>query len=271
MSDPAQAGSEFTLEDVAASEAEPKGTDLTAKLDGDEVPEELRGKTMAEVLTIQKGMKDALLTSEQARKNAETLAATAAAATAPPAPAPAPAPPAPEPELTEEELTELHTEHPLKAIEYMQSRAIKVAERNLESRLAPMFAGTAASVEEAARVKYADDFESIGPEIEKFIQQLPNKQVLASSQGWDDLIALMRGKNIEKIIEHKAGKVSAQAKIDAQQEQQDLTGFQGTGTAPRVAVAVPSKVEALDDIQKEIAGKLGMSLEDYVKWGAVTS
>jgi len=101
MSDPAQAGSEtaFTVDDAASTANEPKPLDLTTKLEGDEVPEELRGKTMAEVIALQGGMKDALLTSEQARKNAETLAATAAAATAPPAPVAAPLT-APAPELS---------------------------------------------------------------------------------------------------------------------------------------------------------------------------
>lgn len=269
MSDPVGSSS-VSLEDIEASSAEPKAVDLTQALDGEEVPEELRGKTMAEVIAIQKGMKDALMTSEQARKNAETLAATAAAATAQPAPAPAPEP-TPEPELSEEQIAELHQEDPIKAIKYMNAQAIRVAEKNLEARLGPMMAGTAASVEENARARYSDDFEVIGSEIEKFIQALPNKQVLANPQGWDDMISLVRGKNLDKIIEHKINKASDTAKETAQQEQKELTGFQPGAGPVRPATAVPSRVEALDDTQKEIAGKLGMTLEDYVKWGAVTS
>ncbi len=272
MSDPAQAGSEtaFTVDDAASTANEPKPLDLTTKLEGDEVPEELRGKTMAEVIALQGGMKDALLTSEQARKNAETLAATAAAATAPPAPVAAPLP-APEPELSDEEIAELHQEDPIKAIKYMNAQAIKVAEKNLEARIGPMLAGTAASVEEGARLKYKSDFESIGPEIEAFIQKLPDKRVLANPQGWEDLVSLVRGQNIEKVIAHRTGVADEASKAQAQRDQQDLAGFQGAGNVPRPVAAVPSGVEGMDDIQREIAGKLGMSDADYIKWGKVTS
>jgi ribosomal protein L12E/L44/L45/RPP1/RPP2 len=273
MSDPAQSGrldTEFTVDDAASSTAEVKPLDLTTKLEGDEVPEELRGKTVAEVVALQKGMKDALLTSEQGRKNAETLAATAAAATAPPAPVAPPAP-TPEPELSDEEIAELHQEDPIKAIKYMNAQAIRTAEKNLEARLGPMLAGTAASVEENARTKYKGDFESIGPEIEAFIQKLPNKGVLANPQGWDDLISLVRGQNIEKVITHRSEAAAEAAKAQAQRDQQDLAGFQGTGQAPRPAAAVPGGVAEMDDIQKEIASKLGMTPEDYIKWGKVTT
>jgi len=269
MSDPTQAGaSSITLEDIESSQNEPKPVDLTTKLDGDEVPEELRGKTMAEVIALQSGMKEALLTSEDARKNAETMAATAAAAASQP-PAPAPTAPEPEPMLTDEEIAEIHQEDPIRAIKLMNEQAIRLAEKNLESRLAPMFAGTAASVEQAARVRYKEDFEVIGPEIEQFIQTLPNKQVLANPQGWDDLIALVRGKNLDKIIQAKASAVSSNAQAQAQAEQQDLTGFT-TVSNPTKVQTLPHSADKLDAVQLDICSKLGMSPEDYITWSKVT-
>lgn len=263
MSDPTGPVS-MTLDDIEAQEAaqaeaakNAQAPDLTAiKLEGDNIPAELRGKSISEVVQQYGSLATALRISESAR-------------TATPAAPPA-APVVEEPkDLTMEELTALHAEDPLRAMQVMQEQADRRAQKNLETRLAPIAAASAANVEAAARVKYADEFTLFGDQISQLAAQIPNaKQVLSNPAAWDDLISLIRGRagNFEKIVEHRASGRPTITREQAQQQQQESVGFSDPGSGRgRPALSVAN----LDPIQKEIAAKMNMTEAEYVQWSRV--
>ena len=151
----------------------------------------------------------------------------------------------------------------------MNDQAIRRETRNLESRLKPLFNGTAVSVEQQARAKYADEFAMFGDQISQMASQIPNSQaVLSNPAAWDDLISLVRGRpgNIERIIERKTATVTDTARRQAQESQADVVGFSGTESRAR---PVARSVAQLDPIQREIADKMNMTPEDYIKWSVI--
>ncbi len=266
MSDPmgGSVPTSVTMDEIEQLQQDQPEADLSkVTLVGDDVPEDLRGKSVKDALARLGGLSEALKVSEQARKQAETNAQLALSGRQDPPKSEEP--PAPK-ELTEDELRELYEENPLQAISVMQDQAIRRAERNLESRLGPMMTGTAAQVENAVRAKYADEFELFGDQITSLAASVPNgKAVLSNPAAWDDLIALVRGRpgNIEKLITKKT---SGRTVDQARQEQIGATGFTGSGGQRGTTREVGGQ---LDPIQKEIAEKLDMSEADYIKWSKV--
>jgi hypothetical protein len=261
-----------TLDDMEAQSASDAAAatrlDLTkVMLDGDGVPEEFRGKSAAELASMAKGLSDSLRMSESARKQAETNASLALQR--PPVPV---AEPVREPEMNDEQLAEIYQNDPLKAIKIMQERSIREAEKNLEARLGPLFSGSAASAEAQARAKYAAEFELFGDQISQIVGSLPNaKTAMANPQSWDDLVSFVRGKpgNFDRLVEHKVGKSAADRKAAAQAAQAADAGLSMASSvrAPSSAAAVTGQ---LDDLQREIAGKLNMTEAEYIKWSNVS-
>lgn len=243
----------------------PQKTNLgDMKLDGDDVPEHLRGKSAADLIKLAESAQEAVKLSENARLQAEARAA--AAGVQQPATLPEPKP---EPELTEEELAELHQQDPLKAIRYIQTQAQRAAERNFEARLGSVVAGTASQVENAARAKYKDEFELFGDQITSVAKTIPNaQQVLMNPSAWDDLISLIRGRsgNIERLIERKSAQPAAPSRRAAADMEAQSMGFSDTGQTGRRPASNPSQ---LDSIQLEIAEKLNMTPAEYVHWSNV--
>lgn len=264
MSDPTQGATSITFDELeqqnAAADAGQQQADLGAlTVDGQDIPEHLRGKSVKDLIAAIGAREEALRLSEAARLQSATPA--------PPAPV---APPPPEPELTDEQIAQMHEENPLKAIEAISDRAVKRAERNLEARLGPLVNGTASQVEAAIRAKYPDEFALFGQDITNIAANVPNaKAVLSDPTAWEQLIALARGRpgNFERLLEHKMNKSGGVTRQIAQQQQQDSVGFSdhsgGRGRAP-------TTVAGLDPIQREIAEKMGLTPEDYVKWSKIS-
>jgi hypothetical protein len=251
------------MEQIQTQVVAPKLADM--KMEGDDVPENLRGKSATDVLLHVKALGEALKISEHARTQAEMTAQTALR-TAQPVAAPVVEGPK---ELTDEELTEIHSADPLKAIRIMNEQAIRRAETNLEARLSPLFQGTSRSVEDQARAKYPDEFVLFGDQISQLVGALPNaKSVMSNPQAWDDLVSLVRGRsgNIEKLIEKRTQSVVTQQRETAQAQQVETMGF--TEAAGRRS-AIPQTVAQLDPVMREIAEKLDMTPEEYVKWAKV--
>jgi hypothetical protein len=226
---------EVTLDEMEKATQElPKVPSLAdIKLEGDDVPAIVRGKSAQEAIN---GLVDALKVSEQARQQALL---TAEAAVKTPAPVAPPPPPAPK-ELTIEELKALHDEDPFKAIQVMHQQAEQRVLRQYEERVRPLISGVASSAEQQARAKYADEFELFGDQI--------------SVRG--------RGGNIEKLIERKTKPKVEERRATAQQQQAESVGFtDNSGSRGRK----PSSVDQLDPIQREVAEKMGITPEDYIK------
>jgi hypothetical protein len=213
----------------------------TLKLDGQGIPEQYQGKTVAELIQMQEQLAQSLKLSEHGRILAQQAAQAPVAA----APA-APAEPAP---LTDEELAELHANEPVKAIRYMQDQAVRAATRNFEARIAPMMQGSSSSAENAARAAYPEEFAALGSEISAMIQTLPNKGVLTDPAAWDQLIGYVRGQkgNFEKFIAFKDSKKAGANLSAARQAQEAGAGmsFAPSYAAPTVWVAMQSLMTTL--------------------------
>lgn len=255
MSDP-NGPESVTFDELEQQAVTPPAADLTQiKLEGDNVPELIRGKTIDEAMKAFGSLEQSLKASEQARVQPQAQVA---------------APVVEEPkELTDDELATLYDESPIKAIQAMQEQAERRASRNLESRLAPLAAGTAATVEAAARAKYADEFALFGDQITAIASQIPNaRAVLSSGAAWDDLIALVRGRagNFDKLIEHKTQQRQQPVREAARTEQRESVGFSDSGgSRGRIA----SSEAGLDATQREIASNLGMTPAEYIKWSKI--
>jgi hypothetical protein len=256
-----------TLDQMAEDQAVQTPPDLTKiKLDADGTPELFKGKTVAEVIEIAKGLGEAVKVSESARLQAEATAKAALSAQPKPVEAP---PKVDEPkEMTPEELSELYSQDPIRAIATMQQQSERRVEKNLAARLEPLMNGGAASAEANARSRYSTEFELFGDQISQMAARIPgSKQVLANPAAWDDLVAYVRGQpaNFQKLLDHQTAKVTKTTKEEARTEQVASVGF--TETTPRRPA--PTTVASLDATQLEIARNMNLTPEEYVKWSRV--
>jgi Skp family chaperone for outer membrane proteins len=251
--------------EATAGSAAPAAPDLTKiTLTGDDLPEPIKGKSVADMVAYTRGLQEALRTSETARQQSENVAKLATSRVGELASQPAPAP-APAPELSDDDLNKMYEENPIQAIRMMNQQAIRKAAAMFETRLEPLFNGTASSAEAQAKQKYTTEFGLFGDEIKELVERIPNKAAMSSSQGWDDLISYVRGRpgNHERLMAHHKDAEALQRRTEAQKRQVDEAGFTATS---QVGTRRPNSPDQLDPIQKEIADKLGMTLEDYVKW-----
>jgi hypothetical protein len=240
------------------------------KVDGDDVPENLRGKTARDLLNYAKSVEQALKTSESARQEALILAQTASAAAGKP-PVAAPPEPKPEPELTREQLRELYETDPLAAIEAMQRQALVKAESHLQARLEPLISGAGQSAEQIARTKFPEEFEVLSDEIKQMVESLPDKRMLSQPGNWEQLVTYVRGQHMDKMFNHRMAKATTTAAEDARREQIASAGFHGQPdqrAGSTVATSPTGKKVVWDDYTAEIARTLGMSKEDYIAWSA---
>lgn len=238
------------------------------KVDGDDVPETLRGKSARDLLNYAKSVETALRTSEAARQEALILAQTASAAAGKPAPVAAPES-KPEPELTKEQLRELYDTDPLAAIEAMQRQALTRAEAHLQARLEPLISGAGQSAEQMARTKFPEEFEVLGEEIKQMVDSMPDKRILSQPGNWEQLVTFVRGQHQDKMFNHRLAKVNNDAAAEARKAQIDGTGFHGQNDqrpASNVLTAPSGKKVVWDDYTAEIARNLGMTKEEYLKW-----
>lgn len=251
---------DVTFEEIAAASEtkEPvKAADI--KLEAEDLPEDIKGKTAADIAQLVDGLKKSLLQSEAERQRL----ASQPAPTAPAAPAPAPAAPEPPP-LTDEQLTTLYQEKPLDAIRYMTEQANKRAEANWDRRITQLVGGTIDSARAEAQRKYSEEFQLFGDQIDEMLKQIPNAQAMASGKAWDDLVSYIRGQpqNIEKLIEHRTAKSKAAVEAAAREEQVALAGV----SVPSAVRTPAPKSGSLDALELEIAKNLNMTPQDYAKW-----
>lgn len=240
------------------------------KIDGEGIPDDLKGKTVAELLTMTKGLSDSLRVSEQRRQDVERAALTARQ------PVPEQKPPEPEPELSDEQVAELFDKKPLEAVKYLSARAAKTAEDNLNKRLGGLVSGGASAAEQSARTKYPDEFELFDDQIKAALNSgMVKKEAMTQPEAWDDLIAWIRGKtgNMEKLFDHRVAKASKGKQTDAQAAQ-----AAAAGPVIRTTVGGSSGGSAageLDDTMKEIARNLFPDMapadayKEYDKWRRV--
>lgn len=253
-----------TLDDLekAAAPQPPKLEEI--KLDGEGVPDDLKGKSVTELVKMAQGLSEALKTSERARLQSDQMAALATRQ----APSPPPAPKE-EPPLTDEQLAEMYQNDPIKAIRTMNEQAIRTAAKNLESRLGSLSASAASSAERDARAKFPAEFEVLGAEIQKMKDSIPNAdQVLSTPDAWERLVSLVRGGPgaFEKIAGHYMTKGGFKTIETARSEQAADAGLSLNSS---VRAPASSNSRELDATQKEIARNLGITDAEYLEWSKV--
>jgi hypothetical protein len=256
---------EQQLKEAEKTALQPKLDEM--KVDGEQVPEALRGKSVSEILAHTRELENALRMSEVSRQQALTTAQLAAQAREVPA---APAEPEPEPLITAEEVATAFQDDPSKGIQLMtkmNEQAINRAASSFAQRIDPLLTGTMGAVEAEAKRKYPDEFELYKDEIKSIIDSLPNKRAMSSINSWDDMIAYVRGKNPDKLFAHRIAKEQAGKAAAAQEDQRNYAGV--TMTSQQRAPAPTGQV-IMDDTTREVCRVLGISESDYVKWSKVT-
>lgn len=214
-------------------------------------------------------MREALRISEEARKEAISRAAQRTES----APAPQAAPRASARELyTDEQLAELAEQHGVvAAIRAAQNQVLRMAEETYAPFLQGVQGGAVSSAEQHALVRYPLEFELFGDEIREFARNMPDKSMLATADGWANLVAYVRGRdaNLDKYVERKAA-VKKEGPSTAQAEQRRTAGF---SAAPAAASARPSAADiagggthGLDDVERKVADTMGISYADYAKY-----
>ena len=245
-------GESVTLDELeSGADEKPKAGDI--KAEGDEIPEEYRGKSLSEIMKMadlaRDGMRTALTAAETARAAAEMAGNR-------PAPVAAPIVEAPK-ELTREELKALYDEDPLRAIEVIEEQAQRRVNAHIEARLAPLTSGTMNAAENWAREEFPDEFELFGKDIKSLIDGVPNKAVFTSKEGWQDAIAYVRGKkdNFEKLVSHRQEKADKTARDESRGRQRDSAGFSGRSSSGRGTPAGNDKEigDKMGDDQRRIA------------------
>lgn len=237
-----------------------------AKLPNSEtIPESIRGKSASDLAKRLEGAEQALRMSEAARKAAESAAEAARSASAAAAPAQSKIE---EPkQLSRDELKELYERDPIAAMATMMEQNNRAIASHLETRFGSLTRSTVSSAEQDARNRYKDEFELFGPEIQKTVERLPNQSALGTREGWDELIGFIRGKagNFEKLLDHRAAKadVTTRDPETARAKEREDVGFT---PAPTRSPAPSRRGKALDALEKEIADKMNMSEDEYIKW-----
>lgn len=253
-----------SLEDVDASRANQKADLTKVTLDGDDIPDDLKGKTAADLVQRTRALENALKISEDGRKNAETLAQIASRGTAAPATAPAPTPVV-EQDMPAEELAQLMQTDPGKAVQVIQEQTARKVDAQVRARLGPIASGASGLAEATARQKYAEEFALFGDEIKRYTDSLPNKDILSNPAAWDDLVSYVRGRpgNFEKLFDYRAGKAREVEAVKARESQVNGVGFTSrpANTAPATRKGRP-----LDATEREIARELGLDDNEYMKW-----
>lgn len=259
-------GSSETLDDIGQRLETQTPTDFSKiTLDGDDVPEDFRGKSVSEAIQQAARFKEALRVSEDARialKNSQEALETTRRGPAPPAPAA----PTPEPELNEEQLQALFEENPRKYHDYVAQQSERRIMRQLQGAIAPVVGNSADMAIRDARNRYPDEYAAFGSDIENFIStQIPDKAALAAPGAVDQMMNYLRGMHYKKFGEYLANKNNGGLE-DARSAlgSQTPNGFERTPQPPRGNGKNKGPIQ-LDDTMKDIARALGVSEEDYAR------
>lgn len=238
------------------------------KFEGEDIPENMRGKTAREGLNYIKQLEDTLRSSEIARQQA---LATANLASQHSAPAPVAAPEIKEePLVTSDEVAAAFQEDPVKGaklMERMTNQQIERASTAFMQRVAPMLAGTSSVAEAEAKRRYPDEFDIYKTEIENLLKQVPDRSVMTTQQSWDDLIAFARGRDPMRLFAHQQKKEELKRQTEAQEGQRNNAGVSMSSSH---RAAPPSGGPVMDALTKEVCGVLGISEADYSTWSKVS-
>ncbi len=229
----------------------PTGMDpASVRLEGDKIPEGLRGMSV-----------DALIAD---RARMEALMNTMAAGMNRPAAPVAPVAPEPEPTYDRNAIKALIDEgNMVEAMEAMLGFAYKRVSKDFDERIRPLTTTTMNVAEQAMRQRYPDEFELFGQEISQLAQQAGTS--LSTPEAWESLIGYVRGRggNFDKMVEYKANK----RRRDGADIPPSVSAGAMRGSVPDSRGARPTKDELVNDpaVQKALRAS-GMTIDEYVRW-----
>src|SRR5262245_54445733 len=126
-------GSREDLEEIGERYAQPSATDFdSVVLEGDEIPEGLRGKSVSYLVGQFSRLGEALKVSEDARAALKTAGEALSEARRAPASAAPPPGPVAEPELNDDQLQALYDESPRKYQDYLAQQSEKRMTRMMQ-------------------------------------------------------------------------------------------------------------------------------------------
>lgn len=252
-----------TMDDIGSMNATPDAPDYSKiTLDGQDIPEDLRGKPLNDAIREISGLRNALKISEDARialKNSQEALERGHA----PAPPPPPSGPAPEPELNEDQLKELFENDPFKYHQYQAQQTEKRLLGMVRQQVQPIQGSAADFAIRQSKSTYADEWAAFGKDIETLISQAPDKSVFAAPGTMDQLMDYARGRNWKQFQEYlnskNGGTLDSARQALASETPQDFS--RTTPKAPNGS----RKAQQLDETQKAIADAMGISHADYAK------
>jgi hypothetical protein len=263
----------MTLDEIEASQGDGGEGD---EGDDDDIPEAYKGKSAKEIIAIAEAARTGMQSAESARIAAEAARQAIEGAsggsrqnTTPQAEV--------VPEMTREELQELYEKDPLEAIAKIEEQAMRRIEAHVTNRLEPLTAGTMDAAERWAREEYPDEFELFAGDIDKLIKSVPNKAVFTTKQGWEDAVAYVRGQknNFEKLVSHRADKVSRENADRGRQRERAGAGFNGRSSLRSGSSSNGSNdkelANAMSDEQRQIAQRfiddgVFKNFKEYNQW-----
>lgn len=258
-------GGSSTFEDMEAARNRPPRTNLNEiKVEDEDVDEDFRGKSVAEIIEQAKRLKKAVEISETARLALQNSQEALTSSRQAPPPA-APAAPAPEPELNDEQLQALFDESPRKYHEYLNQQSEKRILSTLKSQIAPVLGSSADLALRDAERRYPDEFAAFGKEMKEFISRMPDKSALAQEGAIDELVDWQRGKHWKKFDEYRQSK-AGNGLNDARKQMAEETpsDFARTPQVTRQNGGGGRRVQ-LDQVQREVAAAMGLSEEQYAE------
>lgn len=239
------------------------------KLEGDNVPENLRGKSLADVIEQSARIAEALRISEDARlalaRSTEPRTVVVERDRAPAGPT----------ELTEDQLNTLFQENPAAAAAYVTDRTERRMAAHFEQRFGSMASAGIGNARALAEKAYPLEFAIFKNDIDQIVGQMTDKSALGSVDGWGKLVSYVRGQdgNIDKFVEAKAGS----RRDEARDRERESAGFVAAGnTARDPNPPKPVATSDLDDTQKRIARNMFTDAKTddeayklYKKWSTV--
>lgn len=221
----------------------------TMRLEGDNIPEDLRGKSVESLLTDRARM-ESLMKELGSNLNR-------------PAPTPV-APTEPDPVYDRNAIKELlENGNVMEAMEAMMGFAYKRVSKDFETRIAPLVSTTTSVAESSMRAKYPAEFELFGPQIAELARNAG--QAMSNPEAWDNLIAFVRGRgdNFDKLVEHKARKRSTPSEIPPSVSSGAL---RGSSVSNREGVKATKEELANDPAVQKMLRASGMSIDEYYRW-----
>ena len=245
-------------------EQEQQRPDLsTITLDGDDVPDFIRGKSAAEAIRALQATQNALRISEEERQRERESYRPQQQQQQYQQHAPA--------GYNREEMAQLLETDPIAAYERMAQHVAGAVEQSLANRTQPLAAGIAAQAEQRARQQHPEVFELFGDQINRVVASLPDKAALASPDAWKDIVSYVSGQpeNLDKLIERRLQKQRESEAPAARQQEREASGY--SGRSQPSGIRSDSRDTELDPATTKIAQQfidagLFKNIAEYKKW-----